>query len=49
MTANDLHEYLQQEPFTKEFYFNDKDKKYCESMEDHRKAFMNRIEFIFMT
>lgn len=27
---------------------NDKDKKYCEELEAHRKAFMNRINFVFL-
>ena len=48
MTSNSIHKYLKQTTYLKNslMYQSDKERAECEELEGHRKAFMNRINFV---
>ena len=46
LTSNSYHANISKEPYTKDWYFNDKIKKDCIEQEEHRIAFYNRMNVI---
>ena len=46
MAVNNYHHYLERETFTRQFYSNKKEKQAIEADENHRVAFMNRVNAV---